>query len=110
MDVDFLLESLYHKLHTTSPFVIVPVIDHYLSVPPFTSPSAEEPLYTLLRRRLTALIHHCNSLDQSSPIADIAVKHVKEALAQSHVNKSGVEERLPGEPWEQASQLEEDKD
>lgn len=87
----FACKSVSHTLHTSSSSILAPVLEHYLSASSSESSSDEESLYALLRRTLTALIHHCDSPDQFSSIADVVVKRVEEALAQSHMSESGVE-------------------
>lgn len=61
------LQSVSQTLHTTAGSLIGSLIDCHL-----TSDNVELS-YTLLRRVLTALIHHCNSLEQFSVIASLVV-------------------------------------
>ncbi|KAI5987597.1 armadillo-type protein [Pisolithus albus] len=91
----FACKSVSHTLHTTSPSVLGAIIEHYLSASSSESSSDEESLYTLLRRALTALMHHCDGPDQFPPIADVVVKHVEEALTQPCMSDSGPEEHVP---------------
>ena len=62
-----------------------PVIDCYVD--------CENPdlLYTLLRRTLTSIIHHCKTAEQFSPIADILVARFSTAISQSPSNDTQVE-------------------
>lgn len=108
----FVCKSVSQTLHTTSPSIIAPIFDHYLSsaTPPSTSSNPEDLLYNLLRRTLTALIHHCAGPEQFSPIADVLVKHVEDALAQSHPSKDAPEECVPGELQEHDRQANEGAD
>ncbi|KAI6117784.1 armadillo-type protein [Pisolithus thermaeus] len=102
----FACKSVSHTLHTASPSILGPVIEHYLSASPSESSSDEESLYILLRRTLTALIHHCDGPGQFSSIADVVVKHLEESLSQSHMNESEAEERVPGGSQGQSGQPE----
>ena len=61
------LQSVSQTLHTTAASLIGSLIDCHL-----TSDNVELS-YTLLRRVLTALIHHCNSLEQFSVVASLVI-------------------------------------
>jgi hypothetical protein len=61
------LRSVFQTLHTSAAPLIASLIDCHL-----TSDIANLS-YTLLRRVLTALIHHCNSSEQFSVVASLVV-------------------------------------
>ncbi|CAL1711913.1 unnamed protein product [Somion occarium] len=66
-------KSVSQTLHTISPTVFAPLLQYYLT--------CEEPdqSFTVLRRMLTALAHHCKTSEQYSPIADIIVEELAKA-------------------------------
>ncbi|KAI0782968.1 armadillo-type protein [Abortiporus biennis] len=61
-------KSVSQTLHTTTPTIFTPLLGHYLS--------CDDPdiSFTVLRRLLTALAHHCKTSEQYSPLSDILVK------------------------------------
>ncbi|KAJ8582182.1 hypothetical protein M405DRAFT_922040 [Rhizopogon salebrosus TDB-379] len=65
--VVFACKSVFQILHTSAAPLIASLIDCHL-----TSDTANLS-YTLLRRVLTALIHHCNSSEQFSVVASLVV-------------------------------------
>ncbi|KAG8220545.1 armadillo-type protein [Butyriboletus roseoflavus] len=81
----FACKSVSSTLHTTSPSMIGPLIDCYLG--------CENPdlLYTLLRRALTSLIHHCKGAEQFSGIAEILTTRFLTAVGQLPSNDAEVE-------------------
>ncbi|KAI0937862.1 hypothetical protein AcW1_003904 [Taiwanofungus camphoratus] len=60
-------KSVSQSLHTAAPSIVAPLLRYHLT--------CEEPdsTYTLLRRVLTALIHHCKNSEQFTSIADLLV-------------------------------------
>ncbi|KAG9319004.1 hypothetical protein JVU11DRAFT_1124 [Chiua virens] len=81
----FACKSVSSTLHTTSPSIIRPLIDCYL-----TSPDPG-PLYTLLRRTLTSIIHHCKDADQFSGIADPLITLFSTIVNQPPSNEVEIE-------------------
>lgn len=79
------MQSVSSTLHTTSPPIMGPLIDCYLS--------CENPdlLYTLLRRTLTSMIHHCKGAEQFSGIAEILTTQLLTTVSQSPSNDAEVE-------------------
>ncbi|KIJ63496.1 hypothetical protein HYDPIDRAFT_133895 [Hydnomerulius pinastri MD-312] len=73
----FACKSVSQTVHTTSPSLIAPVIDHYLSC------ESPDLLYSLLRRTLTSIIHHCKGAEQFSGIADVVVARFSAATSQA---------------------------
>ncbi|KAF8058583.1 hypothetical protein FPV67DRAFT_1428362 [Lyophyllum atratum] len=65
----FACKSVSQTLHTATPSIIAPLLSYHLSTP------TPEPTYTLLRRVLTALIHHVKNAAQFAPLADLLVRH-----------------------------------
>ncbi|KAG6382181.1 armadillo-type protein [Boletus reticuloceps] len=63
----FACKSVSSTLHTTSSSIMGPAIDCYLTC------EKSDLLYTVLRRTLTSIIHHCKGADQFSGIAEILV-------------------------------------
>ncbi|KIP04980.1 hypothetical protein PHLGIDRAFT_25296 [Phlebiopsis gigantea 11061_1 CR5-6] len=57
-------KSVSQTLHTTTSSIFAPLLRYYLSC------EDSEDVFTVLRRLLTALSHHCKSADQFSPISD----------------------------------------
>ena len=78
-------QSVSSTLHTTSPSIIGPLIDCYLT--------CENPdlLYTLLRRTLTSIIHHCKGAEQFSGIAEMLTTRFLTVVSQSPSNDVEVE-------------------
>ncbi|KAK7691383.1 hypothetical protein QCA50_004782 [Cerrena zonata] len=58
-------KSVSQTLHTTTSTIFLPMLQYYLE--------CEDPelSFTVLRRTLTALAHHCKTAEQYSPLADI---------------------------------------
>ncbi|ESK84634.1 u3 snornp protein utp20 [Moniliophthora roreri MCA 2997] len=63
-------KSVSQTLHTVTPSLIRPLVTHYLSC----QSEKWEKVFTLLRRVLTAFIHHVKGAEQFSAIADIIFK------------------------------------
>ena len=78
-------QSVSSTLHTTSPSIMGLVIDCYLTC------ETPDLLYTLLRRTLTSIIHHCKSAEQFSGIAEILIARFLTAVSQSPSNDTEVE-------------------
>ncbi|KAF8883245.1 armadillo-type protein [Infundibulicybe gibba] len=64
----FACKSVSHTLHTATPSVVKPMFNYYLGC------ENPDPVFTLTRRVLTALIHHVNNAEQFSPIGDIVMQ------------------------------------
>ncbi|KAF9222298.1 hypothetical protein BS17DRAFT_735750 [Gyrodon lividus] len=81
----FACKSVSQTVHTTSPSLIAPVIDCYLT--------CERPdmLHTLLRRTLTSIIHHCRGAEQFSSIADVIIARFSTATSQSPFSDADLE-------------------
>ena len=45
-----------------------------------TGADSLDDTFTLLRRVLTALIHHCKSAEQFSPVSDVVVKRYEDVI------------------------------
>ncbi|KAL0955556.1 hypothetical protein HGRIS_001795 [Hohenbuehelia grisea] len=70
----FACKSVSQSLHTATVSLIAPLVEHFLSC---DNPG---PVYNLLRRVLTAFIHHVKNADQFAPLADIIVKRYGEVV------------------------------
>lgn len=78
-------QSVAQSLHTATPSIIAPLVEYYLASDEY------EEAFTLLRRVLTALIHHVKSADQFSPVADVIIERLK----QEPYTESRLEKILP---------------
>ncbi|KAI0035598.1 armadillo-type protein [Vararia minispora EC-137] len=85
--VVFACKSVSQTLHTTAPSIIKPLLTLHLMN---AHPSAT---HMLLRRIITALIHHCKGVEQFAPVADVLVEDFVDAVA---VGESGTLERIIG--------------
>ncbi|KAF9038274.1 hypothetical protein BDZ89DRAFT_1061276 [Hymenopellis radicata] len=59
-------KSVSQTLHTTTPTIITPLVEYYISCPQ----DVQEPTYHLIRRVLTALIHHVKNAAGFAPVGD----------------------------------------
>ncbi|EPQ55347.1 hypothetical protein GLOTRDRAFT_42472 [Gloeophyllum trabeum ATCC 11539] len=78
--VVFACESVSQTLHTATASIVTPLLKHHLAC------AEPEKTYTLLRRLLTALIHHCKGPEQFSAVADALLDQVA-ALVQGLVDE-----------------------
>lgn len=60
-------KSVSQTLHTTTSTIFSPLLQYHLEC------DDPEQSFTVLRRTLTALCHHCKNAEQYSPLADILV-------------------------------------
>lgn len=68
------VQSVSQTLHTATTSIIRPLVDYYVGA------EDEEAAYTLVRRVLTALIHHCKDKEQFSGVADMLVAQFEERV------------------------------
>ena len=61
-------QSVVHSLHTATLSLFAPLLRYHLTC------ASPEGSYTLIRRVMTALIHHCKDAQQFAPIADRLVE------------------------------------
>ncbi|KAJ6494813.1 hypothetical protein C8R47DRAFT_384388 [Mycena vitilis] len=66
-------KSVSQTLHTSTPSIILPLVNYHLITPPSTSADPTPRTYTLLRRVLTALIHHVRNAASFASVGDILV-------------------------------------
>ncbi|PPR05452.1 hypothetical protein CVT24_008221 [Panaeolus cyanescens] len=66
--VVFACKSVSQTLHTCTPSIFAPILAYHLSA---TNPA---PTHTLLRRSLTALIHHVKTADQFSILGELLLQ------------------------------------
>ena len=75
--VNKLIQSVSQTLHTCTPSVISPLLTYYLST------EDPETTYTLIRRTLTALIHHVKNADQFSLLGDVLIQRFKATTTEN---------------------------
>ncbi|KAL4079019.1 armadillo-type protein [Scleroderma citrinum] len=73
----FACKSIAQSLHTTSASLVAPLIDDYLAS------DSPDPLYTLLRRTLTSLTHHCNGPEGFSTVAEAITSRFGSTVTRS---------------------------
>ncbi|KAJ7756392.1 armadillo-type protein [Mycena maculata] len=68
-------KSVSQTLHTCAPSIIAPLLAHHLAASPLPSSSGDPTpkTYALLRRLLTALIHHVRNADGFASVGDVLV-------------------------------------
>ncbi|KAJ4487801.1 armadillo-type protein [Lentinula aciculospora] len=81
-------KSVSQTLHTVTPSLISPLIEFYLSC------MDSDSSYTLIRRVLTAFIHHVKGPDQFSSIAEIIIKQYTQISSLDFEAEDGHEEKL----------------
>ncbi|KAI0628424.1 armadillo-type protein [Trametes polyzona] len=74
-------KSVSQTLHTATPTLIAPLIRYHLSS------DAPNDSFTLVRRVLTALVHHCKGSEQFAPVSEAVVSSYLEVI------KAGDEEQ-----------------
>ncbi|KAM5545238.1 hypothetical protein V8D89_001349 [Ganoderma adspersum] len=67
-------KSVSQTLHTVTSSLMSPLVQYYLDT------DTPDDAFTLVRRVFTALIHHCKSADQFSPVSDAVVKLYEEVI------------------------------
>ncbi|KDR69878.1 hypothetical protein GALMADRAFT_255731 [Galerina marginata CBS 339.88] len=85
--VVYACKSVSQTLHTCAPSIFLPLLSYHLSTAP-----DPKPTYTLLRRALTALIHHVKNADQFALIGEIFVARLTSLVKEVDINsEEGVE-------------------
>jgi U3 small nucleolar RNA-associated protein 20 len=92
-----LLQSISQTLHTVAPSIFQQLLHHYLSLPYNSNSaesegSAENRMFNLLRRTLTALVHHVKSADQFAPITELLIKIFEESIDNIQAARDEVDE------------------
>ena len=77
--IDSFVQSVSQTLHTCTPFIFTTLLNYYLS-----SPANSKLTYTLLRRSLTALIHHVDNADQFSILSETILQQVLTIFKQEN--------------------------
>lgn len=72
-------QSVSQTLHTTTPSIIRPLLQFHLSTAPNSEASTDS--FTVIRRVLTALAHHCKTAEQYSPVTDILLEYLTNVTA-----------------------------
>ncbi|KAJ3935001.1 MAG: armadillo-type protein [Lentinula lateritia] len=81
-------KSVSQTLHTVTPTLISTLLEFHLSC------MDSDTSYTLIRRVVTAFIHHIKGPDQFQPIADTIVKQYAEICSIDHEAEDRHEEKL----------------
>lgn len=81
-DAHVFLQSVSQTLHTSTPSIILPLISYNLKT------DSPEPTFNIIRRMLTALIHHVKNADGFSSLGNLIVQQVKTTI------KTGDEEQI----------------
>jgi len=83
--MESVLQSISQTLHSTSASLVSPVVDVYLSS---DNPDA---LYTLLRRTLTSLTHHCKDAEAFSSVTEPIIAQFCCTVSETPRDEVGVE-------------------
>ncbi|PBK92675.1 hypothetical protein ARMGADRAFT_967204 [Armillaria gallica] len=75
-------KSVSQTLHTATQSILKPLLVFHLSC------EIAEPTYTLLRRILTALIHHVRNSEKFSPVGDLLVSTFMDFMSEVHADNS----------------------
>ncbi|KAK0189706.1 hypothetical protein F5146DRAFT_1052188 [Armillaria mellea] len=75
-------KSVSQTLHTATQSILKPLLAFHLSC------EIAEPTYTLLRRILTALIHHVRNSEKFSPIGDLLVSAFIDFMSEAHADNT----------------------
>ncbi|KAL6304961.1 armadillo-type protein [Sparassis latifolia] len=67
-------KSVSQTLHTATSTLFSPLLQYHIAV------EAPKRSFTLIRRVMTALIHHCKSAEQFAPVADLLVDQFLQAV------------------------------
>ncbi|KAI0764301.1 armadillo-type protein [Trametes elegans] len=76
-------KSVSQTLHTATASLITPLIRFHLSS------DVPDDSFTLIRRVLTALIHHCKGPDQFTPVSEAVVSHFFDVVNEGNEQKIG---------------------
>ncbi|KAJ7035036.1 armadillo-type protein [Mycena alexandri] len=71
--VVYACKSVSQTLHTCTPSIVLPLLNHHLASPALLSSEPTPRTYTLLRRLLTALIHHVRNAEHFAAVGDVLV-------------------------------------
>ena len=82
-------QSVSQTLHTSTASIFTPLLEYYLSTSSNTNTT-----YTLIRRSLTALIHHVKNAEQFESLGDLIVQKFLDILKSTDMNSESDVERL----------------
>lgn len=82
-------QSVSQTLHTSTASIFTPLLEYYLS-----TNSNSNTTYTLIRRSLTALIHHVKNAEQFESLGDLIVQKFFDVLKSTDMNSESDVERL----------------
>jgi len=87
--IDPLNQSVSQTLHTCAISIFMPLLEYHLSSSANTSTT-----YTLIRRTLTALVHHVKNAEQFALLGDLIVQKFSELLKSTDIKSEPDVERL----------------
>lgn len=90
--LSFAHKSVSQTLHTTAPSLLRPLLDYHLMTA--SDSEAVQDSFTILRRVLTALTHHCKNAEQFLPIMEILLEHLARLTEQNSAFLDNEHERL----------------
>ena len=82
-------QSVSQTLHTSTTSIYLPLLDYYLSTSSNTNTT-----YTLIRRSLTALVHHVKNAEQFELLGDLIVQKFFDVLKSTDISSESDIERL----------------
>jgi U3 small nucleolar RNA-associated protein 20 len=84
-------QSVSQTLHTSTASIFTPLLDYHLST---SSNINTNTTYTLIRRSLTALIHHVKNAEQFESLGDLIVQKFLKQLKSTDMSSESDVERL----------------
>ncbi|KAJ2918304.1 hypothetical protein MD484_g2111, partial [Candolleomyces efflorescens] len=87
-------KSVSQTLHTATPSIINPLIQYYLNN---TTPGNEEATFNIIRRTLTALVHHVKNAEQFYALGNVVLQQLKNVTASASAKRDGNEEEVEEE-------------
>ena len=82
-------QSVSQTLHTCTTSIFTPLLDYHLSLMENTTTT-----YTLIRRTLTALVHHVKNAEQFALLGDLIIQKFSELLKSTDIKSESDIERL----------------
>jgi hypothetical protein len=82
-------QSVSQTLHTSTASIFTPLLDYYISTNSNTNTT-----YTLIRRSLTALVHHVKNAEQFELLGDLIVRKFLDLLKSTDMSSETDVERL----------------
>jgi U3 small nucleolar RNA-associated protein 20 len=82
-------QSVSQTLHTCTPSIFTPLLEYHLS-----SNTNTHTTHTIIRRSLTALVHHVKNAEQFELLADLIIQKFSDLLKSTDINSESDVERL----------------